>query len=139
MKLNAWKRADELASAVFHATERLDPRHRWLGLQLVRAAISVPANIAEGYGRGYTREYLRFVDIARGSLTEVEYYVHFLSKESLVPVEEVTKLRGLRDEAGRTLHGLWNSLKIKERPHETNVGGLPRIREVADELYEVEG
>jgi four helix bundle protein len=137
MKLNAWQHADQLASAVFHATEHLDPRHRWLGLQLVRAAISVPANIAEDYGRGYTREYLRFVDIARGSLAEVEYYLHFLSKEHLLPSEEVQELQNSRVEAGRTPHGLWSSLRNKLRnPEQPPVTGRA-FRETASELYEV--
>jgi four helix bundle protein len=113
MRLTAWQRADDLASAVFHATEHLNQRHRWLGLQLVRAAISVPANIAEGCARSTTRDYLRFVDIARSSLSEVEYYLHFLTKEKLLAEDELARVNALRAEAGRTVYALWSSLRKK--------------------------
>ena len=135
-QLSAWQHADSLASAVFKLTERLSDRHRWLGLQLVRAAISVPANIAEGYGRGYLREYVRFVDIARGSLAEVEYYLHFIAKEGLVPTSETEKLEGLRKEAGRTLKGLQDGLKRRLGTESTHNGKPLRLSD-EQAFYEV--
>ncbi|MBI1886687.1 MAG: four helix bundle protein [Chloroflexi bacterium] len=83
-RLKAWQRADDLACAVFAAVSLIPARHRWLGEQLARAAVSVPANIAEGYSRGSLKDYLRFLDIARGSLAEVEYYLHFLRKNGII-------------------------------------------------------
>ena len=136
-QLSAWQHADSLASGVFRLTEKLADRHRWLGLQLVRAAISVPANIAEGYGRGYLREYVRFVDIARGSLSEVEYYIHFLTKEGLVPGSETEKLEQIRREAGRTLKGLQDGLRRRLATDVSYKGKANRIGEDST-LYEVE-
>lgn len=69
----AWRKADELGSAVFQALQE-GQRPIWLVAQVTRAAVSVPANVAEGYTRGALRDYLRFLDIARGSLAELEYY-----------------------------------------------------------------
>ena len=136
-QLSAWQHADALASGAFRLTEKLSDRHRWLGLQLVRAAVSVPANIAEGYGRGYLREYVRFVDIARGSLAEVEYYIHFLAKESLVPGTETEKLELIRRETGRTLKGLQDGLKRRLENDVSYKGKANRIGEDSA-LYEVE-
>ena len=72
-ELEVWQRAIELAILV-HNSAKSFPREEIyaLGSQINRAAISVPANIAEGWGRGKTREYLFFLTIARGSLLELE-------------------------------------------------------------------
>ncbi len=113
--LVAWQRADELASLVYHACKNLPRDHQWLASQAIRAAISVPANLAEGHGRGTLAEFLRFVDIARGSLSELEYYIHFLSKEQLLPNNTLVALDNVRINTGRVLFGLWQSLKAKSK------------------------
>lgn len=113
--LLAWQKADELASAVYRTLRAMPAQHRWLTVQAMRAAISVPANIAEGYGRGSLGDYLRFLDIARGSLAELEYYLHFVNREGLVAATNVAVLHHMHQETGRLLHGLWKSLKQKAR------------------------
>jgi four helix bundle protein len=130
-QLKAWERADELASLVFRSVRKFSVQDRWLASQLGRAAISVPANIAEGYGRGALGDYLRFLDIARGSLAEVEYYIHFVDKERLLSVEEVKALTDLRAETGRLLHGLWQSLKNKAPGSWDHTGAM--VRELREE------
>lgn len=111
--LVAWQKADELASAVYRALRRGSKAEPWLVSQTVRAAISVPANIAEGYGRGSLGDYTRFIDIARGSLAELEYYLLFLEREGILSSAEATNLTNRQDEVSRILHGLWKSLKAK--------------------------
>ena len=76
-KIEAWKLADDLTVAVYEVT-RSFPREEIYGLvsQIRRAAYSVPANIAEGSARGTQRDYLHFLYIARGSLTETQYFIH---------------------------------------------------------------
>jgi four helix bundle protein len=109
--LVAWQKADELTSAVYRASVQLPPSTGWLKDQVLRCALSVPANIAEGHGRGSRLELLRFLDIARGSLSELEYFLHFLRKEDLLPVSLVEELEKKRVDTARVLFGLWRSLK----------------------------
>jgi four helix bundle protein len=113
--LVAWSKADALAHEVFRALRRFPADDRWLARQATRAAVSVPANIAEGYSRGSLGDYLRFVDIARGSLGELEYYLGFLTHENLIDTTTADRLNALHQDAGRLLHGLWTSLKQKAR------------------------
>jgi four helix bundle protein len=80
-KIDAWKLADELVVQIYEVT-RSFPKEELYGLvsQLRRAAASVPANIAEGSARGTQRDYLHFLYIARGSLTETQYFLHLSSR-----------------------------------------------------------
>ena len=114
-RLVAWQKADDLASAVFSVMRLLPLQHRWLKDQIARAAVSVPANVAEGYGRGSLRDYLRFFDIARGSLAELEYYLHFLRRNGLIEAERLVQVEALRTETGSLLFGLTQSLRRKVR------------------------
>ncbi len=71
--LDAWKKAINLVEDVYKVTKKF-PRDELYGLvnQLRRAAVSVPSNIAEGAGRGSQREFIQFLHIALGSVSEVE-------------------------------------------------------------------
>jgi four helix bundle protein len=125
-ELVAWQKADGLASLVYRATKDLGPQNRWLVDQVLRCAISVPANIAEGHGRGTLPELTRFVDIARGSLAELEYYIHFMAKESLLSPERIHPLELAQEEASRVLFGLWRSLKGTNKSDWDHTGRMIR-------------
>ncbi len=75
-KLLVWKRAHELTLMIYKVTEKF-PRHGLFGLtsQIRRAAVSVEANIAEGYALGTTPNYLRHLNISVGSLAEPECHI----------------------------------------------------------------
>lgn len=77
----AWQKAHQFVVNVYKLT-RLFPEHEKFGLssQFQRAAVSIPANIAEGYKRLSTKDKLHFMNIAQGSLEECRYYV-LLSKD----------------------------------------------------------
>jgi four helix bundle protein len=113
--LLAWQKADELASEVYSPLRDVAGVDRWLASQAIRSAISVPANIAEGYGRGSLGDYLRFIDSARGSFAELEYYLHFMTREGLIRQPDIVKLEEVKGEAARLLNGLWQSLRQKAR------------------------
>ena len=73
-KINAWKKAHELALALYRETGRFPAQERYgLTSQIRRSAASVPTNIAEGCGRGSDADFARFLTIALGSASELEY------------------------------------------------------------------
>ena len=82
------------------------PKDELFGLttQIKRAAVSVPANIAEGYGRGMTGSYLQFLKIARGSLCELETHLLLVARLGLADRDRIEVLLTKRDSLGRMLH-----------------------------------
>lgn len=113
-ELKVWRLGMELAKEVYRLT-RTFPKHEVYGLssQMQRAAVSVPANIAEGHAKTSTREFLRHVSIAHGSLAELE--THPILAESLeyCQREECSPLLNKCAEEGRMLNGLRRSLETK--------------------------
>lgn len=111
--LMVWQKADELAFNVFRATQKF-PKEELYGLtsQMRRSAISVPANIVEGYARQTKKDKINFFVIARGSLAELEYYIDFCHRLGFLTNEEHDRLVGIREEAGRLLHGFIRSQRL---------------------------
>lgn len=108
-KLLVWKRAIELVVLVYRTTEHF-PRSESLGLvtQMRRAAVSIPSNIAEGAGRGSTKEFLRHLRIARGSLSELETQMFIAQELTLCIQPEI--ILSLCHQVSRLLSGLINRL-----------------------------
>jgi four helix bundle protein len=103
-KLEIWQDAMKQAKAVYELT-RSWPKEELYGLisQARRAAVSVPANLAEGLGRGTPKETARFAQIALGSLYELDTLLHLASDLGYNPQDEVIELReGLTSLAKRT-------------------------------------
>jgi four helix bundle protein len=95
--LEAYRRAAALASDVFEVSARWDSYAQWsVGIQLVRAADSVAANIAEATGRWHTADRRRLLFIARGSLNETEHWLLVAEERGLLPEgysERVAEIR----------------------------------------------
>jgi len=106
-KIEAWRLADDLTVAVYERT-RLFPKDEVYGLtsQLRRASYSVPANIVEGSSRESKKDYLHFLYIARGSLSEAQYFIHLAGRLGYLSSEEVASLHGQTKVAFGCLHGL---------------------------------
>jgi four helix bundle protein len=106
-KIEAWRLADDLIVAVYEGT-RSFPREEIYGLtsQLRRAAYSVPANIVEGSSRESKKDYLHFLYIARGSLSETQYFIHLSRRLGYLPSEEADKLWQQVKTTFACLHGL---------------------------------
>ena len=112
--LIVWREAAALAARIDEAAGLLKgpARERWGG-QLVRAAGSIAANIAEGYGKGVTRDCLRFMKIARGSKDELESHLYVLKLRKLLPEDLVDSLIGHTRRVGFLIHRY--SLSVERR------------------------
>jgi four helix bundle protein len=110
--LNAWKKSYELTRQVYRLSKKFPKEETYaLTSQLQRAAVSVPANIAEGYERNHRKEYLQYLYIAKGSLGEVETYL-LLSKDlGYLPEKEYEAINQIREETGRIIKGLIKALE----------------------------
>ncbi|MEI6808635.1 MAG: four helix bundle protein [bacterium] len=106
-KIVAWQKADDLTVAVYGATKSF-PRDEIYSLtsQLRRAAYSVAANIVEGASRESKKDYLHFLYIARGSLSEARYFIHLSCRLQYLDEERCRILTEQADEALRVLAGL---------------------------------
>ena len=113
-QLGVWQKAHQLTLDIYHATADL-PRDEQYGLssQLKRAAASIPANIAEGSGRGGDAELARFLRIAMGSAYEVEYHLLVAHELSFLTTDQYQQLDGQIAEVIRMLAGLIKSLNVK--------------------------
>jgi four helix bundle protein len=110
--LKVWQKAMDLAVASYAVT-RSFPAFETYGLanQIRRAASSIPANIAEGHGRRYLREYLQHLSIARGSLMELETHVILARRLTYLEEKEASLLLGRTAEVSRVLSGLNQALR----------------------------
>ncbi len=112
--LDAWKQAMDLAERCYVAAAAF-PRTEIYGLasQLRRAAVSIPANVAEGYCRRTTRAYAYHVSIALGSHAEMETCVELAFRLGFLPTADRHPLQNSADAVGRLLSGLYRSLEQK--------------------------
>lgn len=115
--LKVWQRSMALAEAVCRVTSAF-PREEQFGLtaQARRAAVSVPANIAEGYGRESTASYVNFLRIAQGSLKELETHLILASRIAFATTASIDPVLEETDQIGRMLRSLIRSLRPLPNP-----------------------
>jgi len=116
--LKVWQKAHALTLKIYQNTSRF-PREETFGLskQIRSSALSVAANIVEGHSRKSQKDFLHFLNIAKGSLEETKY--HLLLSKDLGYISELTfqELSLMGDEVGRLLNGFRKGLltSIKEK------------------------
>jgi four helix bundle protein len=111
-KIKAWELAHQLTLSVYRVTGDF-PKSEQFGIisQLRRASSSVPANIAEGSGRATEKEFLRFLDIALGSLKETEYFLLLSSELGYIDQEKWSNLNSQAEEVLRCLIGFIKAIR----------------------------
>jgi four helix bundle protein len=112
--LDAWQQGMALVEQCYRSTA-LFPKSELYGLtsQLRRAAISIPANVAEGHCRRTTKAYANHVSIAIGSHGELETCVELSCRLGLLSAEERACILEVSDSVGRLLNGLYRALAAK--------------------------
>jgi len=111
-KLTLWDRAMEFADLVYDVTACWPSQEKFgMTVQARRAAVSVPANIAEGQGRFGEKEFLHHLSIAYSSLNETETLLQFARRRGYVDDPGLDRLMNLSDEVGRLMIGLMRSLR----------------------------
>jgi four helix bundle protein len=103
----AWKKAMEMAVEV---TDAVDDCKRFAFVdQIYRAALSVPTNLAEGFGRPAKPDRMRFIAIAKGSCNETRSLLYFGKRKGLLSQAVFERLHGLVEETGKLIHAQMRS------------------------------
>lgn len=112
--LDLWQESVELSVCIYRLTACF-PKTEDYGLtsQMRRAAVSVPSNIAEGAGRGATKEFIQFLKIANGSLAELDTQLEIAVKLSYISIMEKDKVDVITESVGAKLAGLIRNLRSR--------------------------
>ncbi len=115
-KLDVWQKAINFVVMVYSRTKEFPTDERFgLTLQVRRAVVSIPTNIAEGAARHSNKEFLQFLSIAQGSCIEVETELLIAHKLGYLKQSEYLELRTEADSIGRMLLGLSNHIRNKSQ------------------------
>lgn len=115
-KLDAWKESIQMVKECYAKTDSFPADQRFgLASQIQRAAVSVPANIAEGSARGTPSEARHFYTVARGSLLEVDTLLTIAAELRFLRDEERRTLRTRTDRIAKLLNGLIRYQRERER------------------------
>lgn len=111
-ELIVWQKSIPLVKAIFILTNKF-PKSELYGLisQMRRAAVGIPSNIAEGYGRKSTKEYTQFYSIAYGSALELETQIIIAEELELAKKEDFVKVEGLLNEILRMLNSMTSKMR----------------------------
>ena len=123
--LEVWQKAMDLATLIYEITREFPSDERFgLTNQIRRSATSIPANIAEGFGRLSNPDYLRFLAIARGSLMETETHLLLAERLNYVNAQQIQSFQHINGQVGRLLNGLIRSLRdTDQRSHGQRFSG----------------
>ena len=107
-----WQKGMDITEKVYQLT-KISPNDELYGLtsQIKSCSISIPSNIAEGYGRNYRKDYSRFLQIARGSLFENQTQLEIAVNLDFIKVENLNEIKELSIEVEKMLNSLIKKLE----------------------------
>ena len=113
-ELTVWQKARALALMIFRLTEKYPPSDQFgIVAQVRRSAASVTANIAEGFGRGTTKELLRSLQIARGELEETRSFMLLSLDLGRISQDEFDDVNAHCDSVGQLINALGRKLRLR--------------------------
>ncbi len=113
--LNVWKSAIELVIEIYKLTHLFPEEEKYsLTSQMKRAAISVASNIAEGAARRTKKEFIQYLHMAQGSISELDTQLEIAKRLHYVPGDKVSPIDGLMEKTDKMLSGL---IKHQQSPH----------------------
>jgi four helix bundle protein len=115
--LEVWKKSMDVVVQCYETTRAFPPSEQY-GLigQIQRAAVSVPANIAEGQAREHRKEFLHHLSIAHGSVAELETHIEIAKRIGYIGAEVARHFFSQTEEVGRMINGLRKSLRQPRPP-----------------------
>ena len=112
--LIVWQKAIEFVTVIYKTTKLFPSDEKFnLITQINRAVVSISVNIAEGYGRESSKNYLQFLRISRGSILELETLLLISKNLNYLPIEDYEKLMENLNEISKLLQGLIKSIQNK--------------------------
>ena len=107
-----WQKSMDLVEEIYRLVKRLPMDEKYaLGDQMRRAVVSIPSNIAEGQSRYSNKDFIRFLFISRGSVSELETQLLLCTRIGYMSQDDVKKSTVLCVEVGKMLNSLINSMK----------------------------
>jgi four helix bundle protein len=106
-----WQKGIQIVKEVYLVTNDF-PKEEMYGLQsqIRRSSISIPSNIAEGWGRNYSKSYIQFLKYSRGSLLELETQIIIAHELNYISIEKFNKIQGLITEESKMLNAFIKSI-----------------------------
>lgn len=110
--IQAWKKARELTKQIYKVTKNTQfSKDFGLRDQIRRAAVSIMANISEGFARRTNKEFINFLAMAHGSIAEVQSHLYVALDEEYISKQEFNDLHGKANEVSRMVQGFSNYLR----------------------------
>jgi four helix bundle protein len=115
-ELDVWKKSIDLTTEIYKLTSGFPDAERYgLTSQIRRAATSIAANVAEGWGRGSTGEYIQFLTVARGSLMELETLLIIARNLQYLSLDEYDGVSKRLEDIGKMLNRLIGALRTRKK------------------------